>query len=65
MIIQTTINIVMLLMVRAALESLTETGIQAVFADSTFLLALGFGMSIKKIVTSHLSLTNADKNGKK
>lgn len=44
--IQTSVSIVMILIVRSAAESLTETGLQALFSDSTPILALGFVMSI-------------------
>lgn len=63
-IIQTTISIVMILVVRSAAESLTETGLQALFAEGTFLLILAGVISFKKIVTSNLALTAAQKNGK-
>ena len=54
----------MILVVKSAYESLTETGLQAVFSDSTVLLAVGFTMSIKKIITANIKLVAADKNGK-
>ena len=54
----------MILIVRSAAESLTETGLQALFSDSTPFLALGFVMSIKKIITANLALIAASKNGK-
>ena len=54
----------MILVVKSAAESLTETGLQAVFSGSTELLAVGFAMSIKKIITANIKLVAADKNGK-
>ena len=54
----------MLLVIKAEIVSLTETGLQAVFSESTLLLAAGFAMSIKKIVSSNMALISADKNGK-
>ena len=62
--IQTSVNVCMLLVVKAETISLTETGLQAVFSESTFLLAAGFAMSIKKIVSSNMALISAEKNGK-
>ena len=53
----------MILIVRSAAESLTEPGLQALFSDSTPFLALGFVMSIKKIITANLAMIAASKNG--